>query len=275
MASMLGTQYSQMNQSGNSTQRIPKWQQRAQKEVFNAAKDMFGAQGNSLKSLLPQLQSQLSSSNAKVQDLINQNSVGGAFSDVNPTELLGKIESFRNTPSQSSGLYEQIMGGKGNSYLDAMKDSLLKDAQRRRDLSTASLDARLAGGGMSGGARHGVAQALIDRDINDSLANQMTQVGYNTFENDLQNKLNIARQADSNSLARDQMFTNTANQLISGKDANMDAALEGQYRNIGNIFGLASLNNMPWTNLQNYSAAIGNPTVLTNSTSNGSSYSGK
>jgi hypothetical protein len=260
---------------GSSDQRIPKWQQKAYKNLFDKASGMYDAQTGAINSQVPAIQDYVKRISDVSAPAWQQQLQGGIYKDVDPTSLLSKIEGFQNTESRTQPLYEQIMGGKGNNYADAMKDSLMKDAQRRRDLNYASLDARAAGAGMSGGSRHGVAQALIDRDINDNLGKQMTEVGYNTFDQDLQNKLGIAREADSNTLQRQGMYSNLANSLISGKDASVKGGLAGASGMQGLGMGQFSPTMMPWSNLQNYQSAIGDPMILTKSNQFSSGSSGK
>lgn len=275
MASLLGTQSSESSMSAGSSQRIPKFQQKALNKVYKSAAGMMDSQTKNVNAVMPQVQAQIADIIGKQGQSFDALKTGGSYSNIDPNSLLGKIEAFQNTPSQSTGLYESIMGGKGNNYVDAMKDTLLKDAQRRRDLSTASLDAGLAKGGMSGGSRHGVAQSLIDRDINDDLSKNMTKVGYESFDKDLQNKLGIARLADEQMTTRQGMFTDTANMAMQGKDANINRAANMTPQMTQTAMSQFAPAMMPWKNLQNYSAAIGNPTVLTDSFQNGSSYSGK
>jgi len=275
MASLLGTQSSSSNSSGSSTQRIPPYQRKALANLMRQSKQTFTEQNANVKAMAPQLQAQMAEALGKQNASHNALSGGGAYAGADLNSILGKIEGFQNTPSQSTGLYESIMGGQGNDYVDAMKNIFTKDAQRTRDLSEASLDARLAGTGMAGGSRHGVAEALISRDIDKNLQDNMTKVGYDSFDKDLQNKLGIARMADEQMTARQGMYANLASGALQGKDANMNQAANMIPGIQKSIMGQLAPSQMPWQNLQNYSAAIGNPTILTNAIQSGSSYSGK
>lgn len=275
MASMLGTMSSSSNSKASSTQHIPRYQQKALTSLMRKAKKTMDSQTANVNAMIPQVQQQMAGVIGNQQSAFNNLNAGGAYKDADLNSTLNTIMGFQNTPSQSSGLYENIMGGKGNNYVDAMKNMFYKDAQRTRDLSEASLDARLSGTGMSGGARHGVAQALISRDIDKNLQDNMTKVGYDSFEKDLQNKLGIAQMADSNTLARQGMYTNTANSALQGKNANMNAAAGMTPQMSQSVMSQFAPTMMPWKNLENYSSSIGNPTILTNSMQSGSSESGK
>jgi hypothetical protein len=272
---MLGTMGSASVGNATSMQHIPKWQRQAYKDLMGQASSMYGAQTNAINQQVPGIQDYVKRISDITAPAWQDQLQGGIYKDVNPTDLLNQISAFQNTQSSTQPLYESIMGGKGNNYVDAMKDTFMKDAQRRRDLNYASLDARQAASGMSGGARHGVAQALIDRDINDNLGKQMTQVGYESFDKDLQNKLGIAKQADANTLSRQTMFSDMANNLIAGKNTSVENGLAGASGMQGLGMGQFSPTMMPWSNLQNYQSAIGNPMVLTNSRQSSMGSSGK
>lgn len=272
---MLGTQSSSSNSAGASNQRIPNYQRKALADLMGQAKNTLASQTANVNAMIPQVQQQMAGVLGKQNQAFDNLNAGGAYSGADLNSILSKVEGFQNTPSQSTGLYESIMGGQGNDYVDAMKDMFMKDAQRRRDLSTASLDAGMAATGMAGGSRHGVAQALIDRDINSDLSANMTKVGYDSFDKDLQNKMNIARMADEQMTARQGMFANLGSQALQGKNANMNTAASMIPSMSQNTMSQFAPTMMPWTNLQNYSAAIGNPTILTNTMQSGSSESGK
>jgi hypothetical protein len=275
VASLLGTQSSESQSSGSSRQRIMPYQKKALTDIAKQSKTLFNQQNANAQAMAPQLQAQMADALAKQTQSYNQLSLGGAYSGADLNSIMNKVEAFQNTPSQSTGLYENIMGGKGNNYVDAMKNMFVKDAQRTRDLSEASLDSRLAGTGMSGGSRHGVAQALVSRDIDKNLQDQMTKVGYDSFDKDLQNKLGIARLADEQMTARQGMYANLAGGALQGKDANMNQAASMIPGLQKSIMSQLAPSQVPWKNLQNYNAAIGNPTILTDAVQSGSSYSGK
>jgi hypothetical protein len=275
MASMLGTQSSGSSMSGTANQHIPQFDINALKTLFGTANTTFKNSNKSTLARTPAVQRGINSVASKSSGAWADLLKGGAFKGVNPGAVLSKIAGFQDTPSQTSQLYAQMMGGKGNNYADAMKNEYIKDADRTRELNYANLDARAAGAGMSGGSRHGVAQALIDRDINANLQKNLATTGYETFDKDLANKLGIAQQADSNMLARQNMYANTGNSFINARNANTNAGIAGA-GNMQNVnMGMFAPGQMPWSNLQNYASAIGNPIILTNSTQRSSSESGK
>jgi hypothetical protein len=196
---------------------------------------------------------------------------GGAYANLGiGNQLMSSLNNSLNTPSAASSLYAQMMGGKGNNYADAMKATFIGDANRARDNMMSTLDARATGSGMSGGSRHGVATALGNYDINSNLQKNLADVGYNTFDKDLNNKLMIAQQADQGTLSRQQMLAN----LLTQQNGATTGALgmgEGM-QNLG--LGALAPASAGWGNIQGLSNIIGQPTILSSGSSSGSS-SGK
>lgn len=190
---------------------------------------------------------------------------GGVYKNLGiGNQLMSSLNQSLNSPTNTQSIYAQMMGGKGNNYADAMKASFIGDANRTRDNMMRTLDARATGSGMSGGSRQGVATALGNYDINSNLQHNLADVGYSTFDKDLQNKLSIAQQADQGTLSRQQML---AGMLGSQNDTTSNAL------NFGS--GMQDIGQGPlatgWGNVQGLANIIGQPTVLSNGTSSGSS----
>jgi hypothetical protein len=190
---------------------------------------------------------------------------GGAYSNLGiGNQLMSSLNQSLNSPTNTQSIYAQMMGGKGNNYADAMKASFIGDANRTRDNMMRTLDARATGSGMSGGSRQGVATALSNYDINSNLQHNLADVGYNTFDKDLQNKLAIAQQADQGTLSRQQM--------LAGMLGNQNGAITNALNSGSSVqdLGQGPLAES-WGNVQGLANIIGHPTVLSSGTSSGSS----
>jgi len=92
-------------------------------------------------------------------------------------------------------------------------------------------------------------------------------MGYDTYDQALQNRLGIAQQADSNTLARQNLMSgmlgqqqNTVNQGIQNSQGVQQMGMSP-----------FQAYQQPWTGLQNYSNAIGGPTVLNSGQSSSNS----
>src|SRR5574343_122612 len=193
---------------------------------------------------------------------------GGAYQGIDASGMLtSSLNHSLNSPTNTQSIYNQIMGGQGNTYADAMKASYIGDANRTIDNMMRTLDARATGSGMSGGSRHGVAQAQGMYDINSNLQQNLARTGYETFDKDLANKLQIAQAADSNTLARQQMLSD----MIGARNATSQGALqfgEGM-QNLG--LGVMAPASAAWGNVQGLTNAIGAHTVLNFGNSQGMS----
>jgi hypothetical protein len=240
----------------NFSQRLPKIQRSALNDLYSQGKQLYSGQDTS--------GSQAYSNNVAnmglptYQNMLN----GGAYEGLDANGIAQQLQQSLNTPSNASEIYASVMGGKGNNYADAMKSTYMADANEAQKLMLGNLDARAAASSMGGGDRHGIAQGLGFEGINKNLQANLAKTGYDTFNQDLMNKLGIAQQADSNTLARQQMLTG----MVGDKNATMQNALGfgGQMQNMG----MNSLN-IPWQLLQNYTNTIGSPIVMSQGNGSG------
>ena len=151
---------------------------------------------------------------------------GQAYGDRGIGNVLGEsMMNSLNNPSAMQDINSMIMGGSGNNYADAMKDQYIQDASRAQQMMLANTDARAAASGMSGGSRHGMQQGMGNEAITKNLQSNLAQTGFNTFDKDLDRKLNIAQQADQGTLARQGMLQNMMGQ--------QNAASTGALGNLG------------------------------------------
>jgi hypothetical protein len=171
---------------------------------------------------------------------------------------MNSLNQSSNNPSAMQDINAMIMGGEGNNYADAMKDSYMQDANRAQEMMLANTDARATASGMSGGSRHGIAQGLGMEGINDQLQDNLTKTGFDTFDKDLQRKLQIAGQADQNNFGRQNMMAdmianmqNTSNQGVAGSQ-------NQQNLNMGQFAPM----NAPWDAAGQYGNIVGRPTIL-------------
>ena len=259
---------SKANNQSNFNQTIPKWQSDALTKMYYAAAGTFGNTGSAINAQTPGVQSYIDQTNAAAMPEWKNQLAGGVYQGMdNANALSSSLQQSLSNPTATSQIYGQMMGGQGNNYADAMKASYLGDANRATDNMLANLDSRAAASGMSGGSRHGVATSQGMYDINSNLQKQLADTGYNTFDKDLANKLNIAQQADQGTLARQQMMSGMLNAQQGVQTGALNAG--GQMQNLG--MGSMAPTMMPWQNMSNYANSIGSPTVLSSGGSSGSS----
>jgi hypothetical protein len=260
-----GQSQSQNSRTGGSNFGQNVFNSGALNSLYGSAQNLYNQGLGNQQSMVP---SAVNFQNQQAQGAANANAgmqQGGAYGGLGiGNQLMSSLQQSQNSPSNMQQVNSMIMGGNGNTSLDAMKGSLEADASRAGQLNSSTNAAQAAASGMSGGSRQGVADALGQNDINRGLMSTEANLGYNSFNTDLQNKLNIAQQADTNTLGRQQ--------LMSGMLGNQNSAMQ---QGIGNTAGVQNLgmgqfnaSNQPWQGLQNYQNTLGGPTVL----NSGSSY---
>lgn len=129
-----------------------------------------------------------------------QQQLGGGF-DYNKNLMDQYKQGLNSGPSAESQINASIMGGQGNNYADAMKNSMQTDANLAMNNMMNNVDARMSGGDMSGSSRGDIMQSQGAQNINQNLQRELTGVGYNTFDKNLDRNLGIAQRADSNQAA--------------------------------------------------------------------------
>lgn len=259
---------SSANNQSNFNQKIPKWQSDALTKMYGAAASTFGNTGNSINQQMGGAQDYINQTNQSAMPEWQNQLNGGVYQGMdNANQLSNSLQQSLSSPTNTQNIYGQMMGGNGNNYADAMKAGYTADANRATDNMLANLDSRAAASGMSGGSRHGVATSQGMYDINSNLQKNLAQTGYDTFDKDLNNKLNIAQQADSGTLARQQMMSG----MLGAQQGVQTGALNsgGQMQNLG--MGSFAPTMMPWQNMSNYANSIGSPTVLSSGGSSGNS----
>jgi hypothetical protein len=265
-----GGNYSQSKANNQSSfnQTIPKWQEDALTKMYGSAASTFGSTGSAINAQTPGVQSYIDQTKQRAMPEWQNQLNGGVYKGMdNANALSNSLQQSLSNPTATSQIYGQMMGGNGNNYADAMKASYVGDANRATDNMLANLDSRAAASGMSGGSRHGVATSQGMYDINGNLQKNLAATGYNTFDKDLTNKLNIAQQADSGTLARQQMMAGMLGQQQGVQTGALNAG--SQMQNLG--MGSFAPTMMPWQNMSNYANSIGSPTVLSSGSSSGNS----
>lgn len=243
----------------------------------NFSENVWGTQGSALSNLYDQAQNLFSSMSPRmtgaipgVSDYINrvseasmpswQNQLsGGAYSDMGlQNSLMNSLNDSLNNPTATQEINSMIMGGSGNNYADAMRNQYVSDANRATENMLSNLDARAAASGMSGGSRHGVATARGMDDINRNLQRNLADVGYSTFDKDLDRKLAIAQKADEGTLSRQRMLQD----MLGNKQDAMTGGLGFGQDMQALAQGAFSPFMAPWQMAGAYANLLGDPTVL-------------
>jgi len=254
----------------NSTfnENVWKPQGAALENMYGDVSKLFGQTNAGMQALTPQAVENQQQVFEQSQPFWQNQMQGGAYRDMNLGQnVMRSLNDSMNQPTAMQDINSMIMGGSGNNYADAMRNQYMTDANHAMDNMNANLDARAAGAGMGGSSRHGVAQGMGMRDINENLQRNMANVGYNTFDKDLNRKLQIAQQADQNTFGRQKMMAD----MLGGSQTAMTQGLQqGQGQQELNM-GQYAPYNQPWAPAESRANITGRPTVLGSGTSTGSS----
>jgi len=195
---------------------------------------------------------------------------GGAYKDMGLQQsLMDSLNQSMGQPSAMSEINAMIMGGEGNNYADAMKSQYMQDASQAQKMMMSNMDLGAVGAGQSGSSRHGVAQGIGMEGINRELQRNLAETGFDTFDKDLNRKLEIAGMADQGTLARQNMMSNMIGQQNQAMQGGLDYGSQMQNLNMGQFAPYM----MPWQAAGAYGNIIGAPTVLGSGSMSGDSSS--
>ena len=259
-----GKSESSAEQGAQFSQDIPQFQQQALTQLYQDVGNLFGKgldqMGQQIPGAIDQQQQVFEASMPAYQRQLQ----GGAYAGM---PLQQQYAQALQGGGAEQDLQAMIMGGAGNNYAQAMQDQLAGDAMDRLGRGFAAADLRASQAGQPGSSRHGLLQARMAQDELDRLADQQTNIGYQTFDQDLQRKLDIARRADQFDMAR----LNATQQALAGQQGAMQGGLNfGQGQQ---ALGMGQFNPTmaPFQMVAPYAGAIGSPTVLSSGQSSATS----
>ena len=251
--------------------------------------NVWGTQGDALGSLYqtilgqlgqgsyqPQIGSAADNVQNQVNDIVNSQtsatrdlSSGGVYGDTSDVrqKLLGSMGGRSNMGS----MYESIVGGSGNTYVDPLIDQMRKSsAQNVQTLQGGNaLDA--AAMGQSGSSRQAMQDAMFANQANKDLLSQEAQLRTDAYDKDLAMKMGIAQQADTNRGAEQDRLLSMLQGAQSSK--------ENVSNNTNLLQTLLSSGLSPWLQAQqgqwnpinNAANAIGSPTIIGSGSGNSKS----
>jgi len=262
---------SETNNTSNSQFQQEMFNSDAYKAMQSQLSDGFGTVLNQYQSYLPTAQTNTAAIADSSVGGYNQALTGGLYDSGLSTQLMQSLTDSQNTLSNASQIDALIMGGDGNNYADAMRSQYLNDAEDTQSKLLRNLDARSAGAGMSGSSQAQIAQGLATEGIADNVQSNLANLGYQTFDKDLDRKLDIAKQADMNNFGRQELMSNMLNNANSTAQSalnNTQQFSEGSMGGFNPTDYLMSLNDR-------YSQQFTNPILNSGSSSADSSSKSK
>lgn len=185
----------------------------------------------------------------------------GAAAAAEPA-LMKSLQNSLSGPSNTGRMYESIVGGSGNTYIDPMVDAMKRGTVDSLNRQLPGIDSNAIAAGQMGSSRHGIAEGLARSDANKYMTDTESTMRGQAYDADLNWKMDIAKMADSNiGAAQDRSIG-----LLNSRDQAAQGALkQGQEMS---RYGSGALDaqmqqaQLPWDIMANYANTIGDPTVL-------------
>lgn len=260
----LGKSESESGSESSFDQNVWGPQGAALQNLYGQLGGLFGQTTSGMQGAIPGAVGNIQQAFQQAMHGVGQQMGGGAYQGL---DLQGAYRDALQGGGNEQAINQMIMGGAGNNYAQAMKDQLAGDAMDRMGRMFAQADLRASAAGQPGSSRHGLLQSNIARNELDRLAEQQTNIGYGTFDKDLDRKLGIAQRADAFDMGRLQ----NVGQQLGGQQAAMSGGLAftPQLANLG--MGQMAPFMAPWQAAGAYASALGRPTVLGSGTGTSSS----
>ena len=198
--------------------------------------------------------------------------LGGGSSGGYEDELMQKIMQGSGGRSNMGTMYESIVGGEGNSYIDPMVSAMKRSSMDNLDRMQSGTGLDAAAMGQGGSSRHAMQNAMQGKEMNNDMLDRESMMRGGAYDKDLAMKMGIAQQADTNKQSELDRYSS----LLGRSDQNTMGGLQSM-SGLGQ-FGMQSMNPMmmsmmaPYYAMQMQGNAMGDPTVTTSQDSN--SYSG-
>lgn len=178
---------------------------------------------------------------------------GGAMGD--SAGIRDRLFGMMEQPSQMGQMYQSIVGGQGNEYIDPLIERMRGDVGR--NVSTLqnqnALDA--AAMGQSGSSRQAMQNAMIASEANRNLMDKEAEMRAGGYDKDLAMKMGIAQQADQSRQAEQDRLYN----MLAGINQSQQGATDASGNLMNMIMGGQ---NMGWNPLFNLANIIGAPTLV-------------
>lgn len=266
MGGSAGKNKSESSGSTSSKENVWGTQGDALEKLYGSAADVFGGQGqyeglfNQIaQSLQPQFKETTTGAGQGMENLLG----GGAFGDTTDVRR-ALMDSMAQTQggSQTGKMYESIVGGQGNDYIDPMVDAMKRSSMDNlaQMQSSAGMDATKAGQG--GSSRHAMQNAMLAQNANQGMLDREMQMRGGAYDKDLAMKMDIAKQADLGIQNTQQRYMD----MLGGANQNVNQGIQAgqsvQNLGMGQMSPYMKAMTAPWQSMTNYANVLGRPTVL-------------
>lgn len=247
-------------------------------------KDLYSQASQLYSQFDPEAMKQMSQFNQDYQTKIAneampswQNQLSGGMTSplVNQTQnsLANSLNRSLNSPSNTGRMYQSIVGGPGNTYIDPMVSAMKRGVMDNLNRQMPGLGEQAISAGQYGSSRHGIAEGLMRSDANRDMMQQEANMRAGAYDTDLNWKMQIAQLADQNiGASQDRAIDLINSQNQSAQNAiNLGQLLSGYGQN--SVDSSLANNDAQWQQLGNWGNIIGDPTVLSSGSGMSSSKS--
>lgn len=267
MGAQGGVSHSGSKSENQSNQRVWGPQGDALRGLFDEAQNLYNNSDfyrsnidNMIGGMSRNLQDISSGAQGGYERMLSGGSIGNTEDIRN--QLLQSINTSMTSPSNTQRMYESIVGGPGNEYIDPMVDAMKTGAMDNLNRMQSSVGLDAAALGQSGGSRHAMQNAMLAKEANKDMMAQEAMMRGGAYDKDLAMKMDIARMADTNvGAGQDRLM-----QMLSSADQNVGTGM-GFGQSMQNL-GMGALapwmqgSNASWDMMDRYGNVIGRPTVL-------------
>lgn len=243
--------------------------------------NVWGTQGNALGSLYQTILNQVGGNNYQsqikdaagniqnqVNDLVNSQTggnkelaAGGVYGDT--SDIRQKLLDSMGGRSNMGSMYESIVGGPGNTYVDPLIEQMRQSSAQNVQALQGNNALDAAAMGQSGSSRQAMQDAMFANQANKDLLGQEAQLRQSNYDRDLAMKMGIAQQADTNRGAEQDRLLS----MLQGAQSSKENAGGS---NVNLLQTLLSSGMAPWLQAQqglwnpinNAANAIGGPTLI-------------
>lgn len=237
--------------------------------LYGQAGSLYGSQDFSpFMQMAQRMQPWMFQQAQSLQPAMRQQASGGIRNQAMENQLLRNMQA----PSATGQMYQSIVGGPGNTYIDPLINSMRNDMQYTTDRQIGTQnDLQAATMGQSGSAKHGVQNALTQRYANQDFQNNANAMRASGYDKDLAMKMGIAQQADMGRLTSAQQAMDYMGGLNQNQQGSFGLAGNMQNLGMGGFAPMMQAYQVPWQMMQNYAGVLGGPTVLGQGSSKGRS----
>ena len=240
----------------------------ALQNLYQLAFDQYG-KGNDYMS---QITGQADNISNAANGILDANKVlqsGGAYGDT--AEIRQMLLDSMGGRSNTGIMYESIVGGPGNTYVDPLIESMRVDSAQNVATLQGGNAMDAAAMGQSGSSRQAMQDAMFASQANPDLLNKEAELRYETYDKDLAMKMGIAQQADINHQAeQDRLLAMLQGAQSSKENVSNNTSLLQTLLSSGLSPWLQAQQGQ-WNPINNAANVIGAPTIIGSGSGNSKS----